>query len=263
MKLIDDFLDWAHAGLMESEEAQTYLRGRGASESQWKRHRIGFVSGDYDVDSSLDPGHDYDKCSDSDKKHLWCDSCRLRSWSSTWESVEGEPRKVQRPGRRITGGVVLPLTTYTGQAVGFQVRSIREKSYDTFALRRRPEGYFFGLGPNVGDIWSSQSAWLVEGPFDQLIVERLISPTTLALTTAGVSTLQLRFLKRFVKRIYLCLDLDKAGRNGVRSFISHHSSSFEIVDVNFRHPIHPVKDTNELWKKLGDTKFATHIRRHT
>lgn len=261
MKLIDDFLDWAHAGLMASDEAQAYLRGRGASEDQWRRHRLGYVAGDYDVDSSADPGHDPERCSDYDKKHVWCDSCRLRSWSSTWERTEEGAPKVQLPGRRIAGSVVLPLTSYSGQAVGFQVRSVREKSYDTFALRRRPEGYFFGIGPNVGEVWASGSAWLVEGPFDQLVVERLVSPTALALTTAGVSTLQLRFLRRFVRRIYLCLDMDKAGRDGVRSFISRHGDGFEVLDVSYRHPIHKVKDANDLWKKLGDSKFAAHIRR--
>ncbi len=259
---VDRFLDWAYNGLLESEEAQAYLRGRGISSDQWERHRIGYTSGDFDVDSNEDPNHNRN-CSDREAKSLWCDSCRYRSWSSKWEQVEGEPHKTQFVGRRIQGGVVFPLTSYSGSTVGFQVRSIAQKSYDTFAIKRRPEGYFFGTSVAVESIWSTGEVWIVEGPGDQLIMERLVAPNVLALTTSAVNKLQAKFLCRFVKKVNLCLDLDKAGREGVESFIRHLGSNFQVRDVKYPRINQELdKDPGDLWKKIGDHRFSQYFQKN-
>ena len=260
LMFVDQFLDWAHDQLLASDEAQAYFRGRGVSEDQWAKHRLGFIGGDFDVDPRTDPGHDENVCHDYDKKHIWCDSCRYRGWSSAWEEQEDGGRKIQRVGRRIAGSIVFPLTSYSGQAVGFQIRSLVRKEYDTFAIRRRPEGYFFGIGPNMSQIWASREVCLVEGPADQLIVERLVRSDVLALTTAGAGAAQLRFLRRFVKRIYLCLDLDKAGRNGTRTFIEQNGDHFDIVSVKYNLSGRTFKDTNDLWRLVGDTAFSRHMK---
>ncbi len=123
---LDRFLDWAHAGLQDDDDAQAYLHGRGISSEQWARHKLGFTHGDFDVDPSEDLMHCSD-CSDREKKHLWCDVCRFRNWSSVWESEEEGSPKIRRAGRRILGSVVFPLTSYSGVIIGFQIRSIREK----------------------------------------------------------------------------------------------------------------------------------------
>jgi len=256
---VDQFIDWAHAQLQHSDVAQEYLRGRGVSQEQWARHRLGFVGGDFDVDPRSDSGHG-EVCLDREKKHLWCDACHYRNWSATWEKLEEGERKVQIVGRRISGGVVFPLTSYSGQSVGFQIRSLERKEYDTFALRRRPEGYFFGIGPNMASIWASREVCLVEGPPDQLVVERLVRPDVLALTTAGAGIAQVRFLKRFVRRIYLCLDLDKAGRDGVAGIIRQHGDDFDIVNVKYPRLTEKDKDPGDLWKRAGDDAFRRHFK---
>ena len=110
-------------------------------------------------------------------------------------------------------------------------------------------------------IWSSREVWLVEGPFDQQLIERLVSPNVIALTTSSTSTLQMKFLKRFVKKIYLCLDLDKAGRDGVRHMIERNSDHFEFVNVKYRIPEINAKDPGDIWSKIGDAKFRRHILR--
>jgi DNA primase len=256
---VDQFVQWANDQLEHSEIAQEYFRGRGISKEQWARHRLGFVGGDFDVDPNSYPGHS-DTCSDFEKKRLWCDACHYRSWSSVWEAPEEGARKVQHVGRRIAGSIVFPLTSYSGQTVGFQIRSLERKEYDTFVLKRRPEGYFFGIGPNMESIWASREICLVEGPPDQLVVERLVRPDVVALTTAGAGTFQMRFLRRFVKKIYLCLDRDKAGRDGTQSLIKQCSQDFELVDVNYSHS-KGGKDCNDIWKKIGDDAFRTHMTR--
>jgi DNA primase len=254
----DTFIEWAHSSLGDSEEAQEYLRSRGVSSEQCIKHRLGYVGGDFEVDPTGCPGHSSD-CFDREKRSKWCDVCRYRRWSSTWEGEEGA-HKDQHIGRRITGCIVLPLTSYSGTTVGFQVRSIRDKSYDTFVVNRRPEGYFFGTAANIDEIWRRREVALVEGPFDHLIFERLVMPTVLALTTNTVNPLQMRFLRRFVRRVYMCFDRDKAGREGRESLAERASSEFDLVSVGFP-KIGGSKDLNDLWKKIGDERFIEHFKK--
>jgi DNA primase len=257
---VDEFVEWANRSLGDSEEAQEYLLGRGVSRDQWARHRLGFSAGDFSVDPGRDPGHDPSVCGDRDKKHLWCDSCRYARWSSVWEEVEGSPLRRQVVGRRISGSIVFPLTNYASQTVGFQVRSLDVKSYDTFAVSRRPEGYFFGIGPSMDAIWSSGEVWLVEGPADQLILERLVAPNVLALTTSALGKLQVLFLRRFVETVNLCLDMDAAGRKGVRQFFKFNAGDFDLRDVKYPRVKPKDKDLGDFWKRVGDEAFKKYFR---
>lgn len=253
---IDELLDWSHGALLESDAAQQYLLGRGMSRDQWVRHRIGYIPSPYEVDPGRDLGHGGD-CGDYEKKHLWCDSCRFRAWSSRWVEPEGGGRKVQLAGEKIVGTVVFPLTTYAGNAVGLQTRSITEKAYDTFAVARRPEGYFFGVGPNMHAIWADKEVGLCEGAADQQVIERLVMPNVVALTTAGPSASQMKFLRRFVRRVYLFGDLDGPGRTATKDFIERHGSYFdEVVDVRYRRVKQTDKDPGDVWKSAGDEKFS-------
>ncbi len=257
---VDAFLDWAHHGLMESEKARDYFQGRGISDAQMASHRLGYIGADYEVDSTLDRNHG-DKCSDRDMKHLWCDSCHFRSWSSTWEAEEEGGPKKQFSGRRILDSVVFPLTSYSGSHVGFQIRHLDRKEYDTFALHRRPEGFFFCNSANVAAIWASQTAVIVEGPGDHLIYERLVDTNVLGLTTSGVSKLQLRFLRRFARRVILVLDMDTAGRQGVLSFTDQHGSEFEISNIKYPCLQPKDKDPGDYWKRVGDDRFRAFFKR--
>jgi DNA primase len=255
---LDRFIDWAHESLLENDEAQSFLRSRGSSIDQWKRHKIGYVVGDFDVDYMIYPGHS-EICKDRDKKYLWCDACRYRRWSSVWEGEEGTPKE-QIVGRRITEHIVLPLTTYSGTFVGFQMRSLKEKAYDTFLLSRRPEAFFFGTRTAISEIWHRKEVSLVEGPLDQLLYERLVDPAVLALTTSAVNEHQLLFLRRFVNIVNFCLDRDKAGRDGTKSFIETYGSDFYTKIVKYPPLINKEKDIGDVWKRLGDAKLKNHFK---
>lgn len=262
---IEQFIEWSHKNLFDNDEAIGYLRGRGVSESQWVKHKLGYISGNFLVDETRDPEHN-EKCLDKEHRSLWCDSCRYNWWSSSWVETgdkydDGEPKKKRVIGNRIKGSIVLPLTTYSGGIVGFQIRSLVDKSYDTFALKRRPEAYFFGLGPNVDRIWSTRSIFLVEGPFDALVFERLVNPNVVALTTNKVNKLQIKFLRRFVDTVYLLLDLDAAGVDGVNSFIKFNSDDFRIHRFEFPKIRPGDKDLGDFWKHGGDEKFKKHFER--
>ena len=261
MTVVDTFVEWAHAGLTQSGEARDYLSGRGVSSEQWEKHRLGYVLGNYHPNSSLDPNHSA-ICSDRMMTQKWCDSCRFVRWSSLWEQ-EGDGPKVQHVGKRITGCVVLPLTSYSGATFGFQIRSITEKRFDSFSVAKRPEGYFFGVSSNMDAIWANKRAFVVEGPFDQLVFERLVSPNVVGLITNAPNTTQTRFFRRFTDWVGLFLDMDKAGRDGVDTFRERMEGGPLVHDFKIdglkKRDGGKCKDLNEAWKELGDARFSKHF----
>lgn len=250
MSIVDEFIDWAHVSLLECDHVQEYLAGRGVSESQWKRHRIGYVVGEYCPDAARDHNHDLRTCSERERM---CDGCRFVRWSSSY--ADGQ----QTVGARIVGSIVLPLTSYSGTSVGFQIRFLKERSFDSFTVKRRPEGYFFGIAPNMEAIWATREVTLVEGPFDQLVFERLVGRNVIALTTSAIGTSQIRFLRRFVRTVNVCLDADVPGRDGTRKAMKR------LRDLNVRDLRCPSirkgdKDPSDFWKAGGDERFASFFR---
>lgn len=234
------FTEWAHFNLLENDAARNYLFSRGVSEEQIIRHRFGYISNPYNVDFKDDVNHN-DLCK-SDKKVKWCDSCRFIYWS--------KDRDYNICGR-LVNNIVFPLNSYSGATVGIQTCSLTEKAYDTFAIKYRPEGYLFGASANLDKIWSNHEIWITEGIFDQLVTERLVASNTVALTTSSITSLQVRFLRRFVSDVVLVLDNDKAGIDGSNQFIKYNDKYFNITKVKLPN----VKDPNDFWKTVGDQKF--------
>ena len=259
---LDHFLEWSAGCLSDSDEARSYLLGRGVSDFQVIRHRIGFAGGDYIPEIGRDPAHS-SSCGDMDLRNSWCDSWRFLRWSTKWvkESEDEDDRqKVAVPGRKLFGCVVFPLTSYSGSVVGIQIRSLVEKEYDTFLLKRRPEGYFFGANTAVQSIWARKEVFVVEGAPDHLVFERLVAPNVVALTTSSPSRDQVRFLRRFASSVNMCLDMDKAGRDGFAAFFSRNSSRMKVRDVRYPCQKPKEKDLGDFWKRAGDDAFREYFR---
>lgn len=259
MSFVDEFIDWSHFNLFDNDDAITYLRGRGVSEDQCIRHKIGYVISDFSIDPKLDSNHT-ELCQFKEHKGSWCDSCRFARWSSAWVETEGEPLKTPIMGRRIIGHIVLPMTSYTGSIVGFQTRSIVGKDYDTFMLKDRPEGYFFGINQSIDSIWSSKEAWMVEGPFDHLIIERLVAPNVVSITTSSPGKSQINFFRRFCNVVNCCLDLDKAGRDGLHKFQKYNSDILTVRKIEFPAIDAKDKDVGDFWKRVGDDEFRRYFQ---
>jgi len=236
-----------------SEDAKTFLLSRGSSPDQWERHSIGYISGLFEPSIDLDPKHS-DECSPENASS--CETCRYLKWSSKWSSETNG----YVPGLRIMNSIVYPISTYSGDIIGFQTRSIREKIYDTFVINYRPESFFFGLKYNIGKIYSRGYVALVEGPSDLLTLERFTDIPVLALSTNSTNDLQNRFLKRFVKRVYLFLDNDRAGKDGASKIRQKLEPDIEVVSVDYKYRSVQAKDINELWSILQDDAFQKHIK---
>jgi DNA primase len=162
----------------------------------------------------------------------------------------------------MAGCVVLPLTSYSGAVVGFQTRSIQGKVFDSFSLSRRPEGYFFGAASNMGPIWSTRKVVVVEGPFDHLVIERLVTRNVVALITNTANRVQTKFFRRFVESVDLLLDKDVAGRDGAESLQAKLQGGPYVRTVKFdvKDPSGArCKDPNEAWKAMGDVRFSRYF----
>lgn len=252
---IESFIEWANQCLLDEDNAKSYLSNRGVSLDQIRKFSVGFVQSEFEANYAEDRMHS-SICSDRSKDHLWCDSCRFNHWSSLWKDDEGTKTKIT--GGRIIGCIVFPLSSYSGKFIGVQVRSIKEKRFDTFVLSRRPEGYFFGTNVCIESIWSKKEVWLVESAIDQMILNRLIAPNVLAITTNSIGKSQNRFLRRFVSSINMCLDIDKAGIGGKKLFIEKNWSEFNINNINYK-VSDKIKDPGDLWKEWGDEKFKKYF----
>ncbi len=254
---LDSLLEWTSGCLSDSDEGRSYLLGRGISDDQIVRHRIGYGGGDYVPEIGRDPEHG-SSCGEEDRRG-WCDSCRFLRWSTRWiKESEDDAQKTPLPGRKLNGCVVFPLTNYSGGLAGVQIRSLVEKEYDTFLLKRRPEGYFFGTSAAMSSIWARKEVFLVEGAPDHLILERLVAPNVLALTTSAPSFDQVRFIRRFASSVNMCLDSDKAGRDGFSTFFERNSSLMTVRDVRLP-KIPGCKDLGDLWKRVGDDAFRQYF----
>lgn len=250
MKFLDSFVIWASANLEHDSDTREYISGRGVSAEVSSRMMLGSVTSDFLVDPSDDPNHDPKGCKD---RHSRCDSCRFDAWSHIWEP--DSPAKF-----KLLDSVVMPLTTYSGQIVGIQVRHTKEKVFDTFVLKKRPEAYFFGVGPNLDAIFTQKTVFITEAPFDCMTLQSCGFAPSISICTNSVSLEQSKTILRFCDRVYTCLDSDAAGRSGAKEFYNRFSDKLNISNViipeTFKvrdgdsHRV--VKDFNELQKHFGN-----------
>ncbi len=236
MSFLDEFVEWSNRGIFDSEVAINYISSRGVSIDQVRSHSIGYASSRFHVNKEF--------CICDNRS---CDVCRFSYWNIKNFSDDN------------SGRIIFPITTYTGKIVGVQTRSITEKSYNSFYVNRRPESHFFGLSRSINDIWYRQAIILTEGPFDQLIMERLVSPMAVSVLTSEISPSHAIFIRRFVKTIFSCFDNDRAGVNGFWSLFNKNSSDVFIRKLRFPNLKKGDKDLSDFWKHSGDVKFRRHF----
>jgi len=218
---MEQYLKSWSENLFKNEQALDYLASRGVSEYQIDRFKIG--------------------------------------WSARQVKISKE-NKIYYGGFSDTGYLLFPLTKIDSKPVGFISKAVSHKAYYKW-FREYSGAHFFGLDQEVlQEIWRTGEVYLVEGSFDFFPLHR-IYPNTLCLTSANVSDHQYLFLERFVKKAYIYLDNDLAGKRASKKMSDNISSSRlgKIHGLSCNLLTLPFKDIGQAWEEWGDDKLRKYI----
>lgn len=169
-----------------------------------------------------------------------------------------------KQGKALTNVFLLPLTNALGEVKGLQFRSAdrTRKGYSNY-WPVKEEPVLFGLSQAVKAIWETESVFLVEGSFDLFPVQRFV-PQTIPTLTNRVTVKLVRFLSRFVKKVWVGYDSDPKGQEGWEKFQRFHAKDFPSIQrVSF--PRLPLadgslsKDPSELWEIWGDDRLGVFL----
>lgn len=161
--------------------------------------------------------------------------------------------------RSIESAIILPMYDDLLQPIGFELRSTQQKRHHKW-ISPEARFHFFGLNErSLNEIWNTEEVFLVEGTFDAVSFS-LFKPNVLSLMGNKLSAGQLKFLKRYTKTVWFCLDKDKWG------MIMQDKMSAELkskgINTGSMDAIvfsDGVKDANDLLKKLGRDRFIRTI----
>jgi hypothetical protein len=164
-------------------------------------------------------------------------------------------------GDKLDDTFVLPLTTTLGEIRGLQLRHTDKDrpGYSDYFLDRR-EACLFGLSQAVSAMWTSRSAYLVEGAFDLFPIQRA-TPNVVATLTANTNPQTVRVLRRIVDRVWLGYDMDAPGRRGCEDFGRENGGIFQVYTVAYpRVNGQFMKDPGALWEAWGDSRLIPFIQ---
>lgn len=161
---------------------------------------------------------------------------------------------------RFRGRIIFPMRDHRGNIVGFSGRTLQEdakqakyiNSPETLIYHKRETLY--GLDITGKAIRREGSAILVEGEFDVLSSFQEGISNLVAVKGSGLTTDQLRLLKRYTGKIVFALDADKAGEKAIRRGVL--MADDEGLDVRVivlqdgKDPDEIIHKDPALWRKL-------------
>ncbi len=165
--------------------------------------------------------------------------------------------------RSLDSAVILPMYDDLLQPVGFELRSTKVKRHHKW-ISPEARFHFFGINQrSIEEIWNTEEVFLVEGTFDAVSFS-LFKPNVLSLMGNKLSAGQIKFLKRYAKTVWFCLDKDKWGMIMQEKMSAElKSKGVAIGRMDALVFSDGVKDANDLLKKLGRDRFIrTLSQRH-
>jgi len=221
---IKSFIDKAHRKLLRSQEALSYLEKRGVTKEQIERYKFGF--------------------------------------SLTKKMGIPEFDKWSFNGDRLKNRLIFPIKNSLGDYKAFGTRLNNKDSggYQYFYFDKI-EATFFGM-ENLKSIWEKGYCYITEGIFDHLVLEHLYDNCICPLT-ANLKQGRLKFLSRFADTIIFAFDADSTGIEKIKQISQNedlnHLTFYQFS--NYRSVGENVKDLNNIWQVLGESKFKDFIER--
>ena len=140
--------------------------------------------------------------------------------------------------------LLFPLTDPLGRIIGLQTRKLDDKRYLMYyAVNRDWCTPCFGMAQSAQAIVDQQHAVVVEGVFDYMALKAAGCEVGLAQLTAGPTRGMVRFLRRHCRRVTALLDMDEAGRHGVRTL----QYELEPHGVSVTAPPYAAHDPGDFW----------------
>lgn len=227
MSWLDDLVTSAQGGFGNRERSA--LLSRGVSDEQVEQYRLGYINRKLPTLKGAEA---------------------FLKWSNG--------------GSKLDDVFVLPLVNSLGDLKGVQFRHVeRERGgyMDYFVEQNEP--VFFGLAQAMPAAWKTSSLYLVEGAFDLFPVQRTF-PETMATLTARVTDPLIRFMRRFIRHVWLGYDMDGPGRRACTKFVRQYGQEFTTKVVAY--PVvrmvngKDTKDPSDLWETWGEGRFSDYLR---
>jgi DNA primase len=249
---LDKFVEKSHINLLQptSKIPLAYLVSRGLSLDEIKANKIGFTPMFYD---NVNPDeHD--------------DAAGFNKWLGT-------------RGKFIKQRLLFPIYDELGSIRGIETRALDRRAMDVLTpnfkiklkdlIANLPESevrykkfyleknkymaLFFGLPEALDEIWKTDTVFLTEGIFD-LISFKKIRPNCLSPLTANINEYQIKWLKRYVKKVVLLFDPDKKGKQAVEKLTEELEPDIRVQSINLKG-----MDVNDFLMKYGVTEFKYYV----
>jgi DNA primase len=160
-------------------------------------------------------------------------------------------------GERIKDSLIIPISSPRGEIIGVEARSINEDGskrvhqYRTLSSQWNP--FILGSEDTFRALWNLGDLWIVEGIFDKVSLDRVVSPYDAVTCTlrAGMDANTLDMIERYyspASTIFICYDNDETGKK--KSYWLHK----EMTKRGMRAVIwkYRGKDPNDVWTQGGD-----------
>lgn len=180
-------------------------------------------------------------------------------------------KKYKSRGEYLQGMLICPVRSPKGVLLGFEGRSIHQKSITDFRLpEEKWNPFFLGTRTAMPKIWAGGDVWVTEGLFDKCPLEWAVPPQDAVLATvrAALSRRHIEFFRRFCtlsknRRKGICVhmvyDQDPTGKKATRGWEDEtgkwHPGALALlkkagvscVEVTYRGG----KDPGDIWNQGG------------
>ncbi|HBB27577.1 TPA: DNA primase [Candidatus Gracilibacteria bacterium] len=163
------------------------------------------------------------------------------------------------PGRdKFYGRIIFPIANFAGHTVAFtgRITGQGEPKYlnspvsDIF----NKSAILYGFHLAKSTIAKEQSAIIVEGQMDTVALHQAGITNTVGISGTALTKEHIALIKRFTKKLYLCLDGDKAGIEATfKSLENLYNEDLDIYIIS----LPDAKDPDEFIKSGGDFRGET------
>lgn len=160
------------------------------------------------------------------------------------------------------GRIMFPIRDIHNRIIGFGGRIIKDNAKEAKYINS-PKTPVFEKGKNLFSIDLARKhisrlnyAVLVEGYLDAVSLFQAGFKNTVACLGTALTEQQVKLLKRYCKKLYICFDSDTAG---IKSALSNYDLFQNYELDTFYIDISPSKDPDEFVKEFGEDAFMKRI----